>query len=145
MTASHTLYRFFDADGALLYVGRTIAPARRWREHERHSDWFADVATVTRIVYPDAASLADAEREAIREECPLHNVQLAIPALEPAPDYPVRLLYRISEFAKIVGVPESRIVTLVRNGVIESVKIGRSRRIPAECLTDYVERLKASA
>lgn len=37
MSGQHTLYRFFDADGALLYVGRTIAPADRWRTHERNS------------------------------------------------------------------------------------------------------------
>lgn len=72
---SHTLYRFFDADDRLLYVGRTINPAKRWRDHERKKPWFVDVATVRRQVYPDAPSLAAAELTAIRNERPLYNIQ----------------------------------------------------------------------
>jgi len=34
---------------------------------------------------------------------------------------------------------------LVRVGEIESVTIGRRRLVPAEALTDYVERLRAAS
>lgn len=71
---SHTLYRFFDQTGALLYVGRTVSPANRWRDHERKKPWFNDVATVTRVVFEDATTLAAAETAAIAAERPLYNV-----------------------------------------------------------------------
>lgn len=72
----HTLYRFFDGGGRLLYVGRTIAPARRWREHERGKPWFEDVASLTREVHATAEAVDAAERAAIASENPLHNIAL---------------------------------------------------------------------
>lgn len=74
--SDHTLYRFFDADGRLLYVGRTINPARRWREHEKKSPWFTAVAQVTRQVFATATEVDHAERRAIATERPLHNIAL---------------------------------------------------------------------
>jgi hypothetical protein len=73
---AHTLYRFFDAAGHLLYVGKTVAPSRRWREHERGASWFESVASVTREVHPDAEAVDKAERLAITTEGPLHNIAL---------------------------------------------------------------------
>jgi hypothetical protein len=72
----HTLYRFFDREGSLLYVGRTIAPARRWREHEKRAPWYAAVASVTREVHPTAEAVDLAERAAIANERPIHNIML---------------------------------------------------------------------
>lgn len=72
----YTLYRFFDADGALLYVGRTVNAGRRWREHEKRAPWFDEVKTVTREILATAEALALAERQAITTEQPLHNIAL---------------------------------------------------------------------
>lgn len=74
--SDHTLYRFFDTAGSLLYVGRTISPARRWREHEKNSPWFTAVAKVTRQVFATAAEVDQAERRAIATERPIHNIAL---------------------------------------------------------------------
>lgn len=71
---THTLYRFFAANGDLLYVGRTVDARSRWRSHERSKDWFDDVANVTRTKYATAELLADAEVTAIKTERPIHNV-----------------------------------------------------------------------
>lgn len=91
--SAHTLYRFFDADGRLLYVGRTISPARRWREHEKNSPWFDAVANVTRQVFAAATDVDHAERRAIATEGPLYNIAFnpnaSVPtaaALIPMPD-----------------------------------------------------------
>lgn len=73
---SHTLYRFFDAEGALLYVGRTTNPRQRWRTHEKEKDWFEAVATVTREVFATAEEVDRAERRAIALEAPIHNIAL---------------------------------------------------------------------
>lgn len=82
--STHTLYRFFDRTGGLLYVGRTTAPSKRWAAHERKAPWFPDVASMTREVYPDAEAVDLAERTAIATEGPLHNIALN-PNWRPAP------------------------------------------------------------
>lgn len=73
---THTLYRFFDGTGELLYVGRTVSPSRRWREHERGAAWYDAVASMTREVYPTAEAVDQAERVAIAAEEPMHNIAL---------------------------------------------------------------------
>lgn len=74
-TPVHTLYRFFDASGVLLYVGRTIDARSRFRSHERSKDWFHEVARIDRHVVNSAEELAAAEVAAIRSEGPRYNIQ----------------------------------------------------------------------
>lgn len=38
------LYRLFDAGGVLLYVGITLDPARRFKEHRKVQPWWSQVA-----------------------------------------------------------------------------------------------------
>lgn len=68
------LYRIFDADGRLLYVGVSENPLRRLRQHHVGSRWFRGVAVRTEIEWHQSrkAALA-AEAEAIRTEAPVHN------------------------------------------------------------------------
>jgi hypothetical protein len=73
--AMFTLYRHFDADGRLLYVGKTIRPGwKRTREHARSKDWWPHVAWSTYTRYSSADDLARAEIAAIQQERPRHNV-----------------------------------------------------------------------
>lgn len=69
------LYRFYDADSQLLYVGVTGDPHTRWQQHRRRSAWSASAETVSleRYAYEDLALVA--ERAAIRLEQPLHNIR----------------------------------------------------------------------
>lgn len=71
----HHLYRAFDQSGALLYVGVSVSALERLRAHRRQSGWFGDLATLTVQAFPDRFALEQAEREAIRDERPLWNVQ----------------------------------------------------------------------
>jgi predicted GIY-YIG superfamily endonuclease len=73
--SDHALYRFFDAEGALLYVGITNHLPQRLRDHDRNKPWFDNVANVRVEHFPDRKSVLDAEREAIRTEKPRHNIQ----------------------------------------------------------------------
>lgn len=54
-------------------------------------------------------------------------------------------LYSIDDAASWLAIGKTKVEELVRDGVIETVKIGRRRLVPAEALTDYVERLKAAS
>lgn len=71
---NHTLYRFFDEDGKLLYVGRTMDPAKRLAKHRLLKPFWLHTARIEMQRYSDAAALAAAETEAIRSEEPLYNV-----------------------------------------------------------------------
>jgi hypothetical protein len=42
-----TLYRFYDGDGALLYIGITNSVPRRLGQHQAHKPWWGDAARVT--------------------------------------------------------------------------------------------------
>lgn len=50
-----------------------------------------------------------------------------------------RLLLRIDEGAEMCGVSRSKMYELVAAGIIPSVALGRSRRIPAQALARWVE------
>lgn len=53
-----------------------------------------------------------------------------------------RLALTIEEAAERLGIGRTMMYSLVKSGEVESVTIGRLRRIPAECLTEYVQRLR---
>ena len=73
MTA-HFVYRVFDADERLIYVGCTRNLFMRLRTHEANTWWAYQAAKVTAKVYPDKWSGLLAEREAIRTERPRWNL-----------------------------------------------------------------------
>lgn len=54
-------------------------------------------------------------------------------------------LLRVEAVAHQLQVSRSIAYRLIRNGEIESVTIGASRRVPREALDSYIERLRASA
>lgn len=68
------LYRLFDADDRLLYVGITGNPKRRWQQHALYSDeWWPQVASKT-VAWLDSRSEAEAaEKRVIQTEGPLYN------------------------------------------------------------------------
>jgi excisionase family DNA binding protein len=52
-----------------------------------------------------------------------------------------RLLYRPAEAAHIVSQGRTKIYEALTSGALRSVKVGRSRLIPAEALVEYADRL----
>ncbi len=53
-----------------------------------------------------------------------------------------RLLLRIEEAADRMGIGRSLMYRMVLSGEVESVHVGRLRRIPSECLQEAVDRLR---
>jgi hypothetical protein len=69
------LYRFYDADDRLLYVGISLHAAQRASEHRRDKPWWPDVARMNvEHLDGDRKTAEAAERRAIVNERPLHNV-----------------------------------------------------------------------
>jgi excisionase family DNA binding protein len=56
-----------------------------------------------------------------------------------------KVLYTPIEAAQALGMSRSTIYVLMANGDVPSVRIGASRRIPAEGLRRYVARLAAGS
>lgn len=52
-----------------------------------------------------------------------------------------KLLYSVEETAYELGLSRTRIFELIGKGQIDSVKIGRSRRIPRVAVESYISRL----
>lgn len=69
------LYRHFNADGCLLYVGVSYSPSDRKHHHNWASSWFPQVARTTMGWFATRRAALDAELRAIKEENPLHNLQ----------------------------------------------------------------------
>jgi excisionase family DNA binding protein len=55
-----------------------------------------------------------------------------------------RLLLKVEQAAERLGLGRTIVWGLVTSGEIESVKIGRSRRIPTEALGAYVAKLRSN-
>lgn len=68
------LYRWWRADGTLLYVGKSVSLFARIAAHRKSSEFFAAAATMTIQRLESEAELAVAEVQAIRDEHPLFNV-----------------------------------------------------------------------
>lgn len=69
------LYRHFDANGVLLYVGLTTNLLLRLSQHSTHSKWFGQITTITIERFPSMEVLIDAENEAITKENPIFNLR----------------------------------------------------------------------
>lgn len=70
---SATLYRFFDGDDNLLYVGCSLTWPTRLAAHEREKDWWENVTRVTLDHFPTREIAAEAEVAAITHEGPRYN------------------------------------------------------------------------
>lgn len=66
------LYRFFDSEEHLLYIGVADEPLTRWSSHAKR-EWWPDVSAFEVIWHPTRKAAEAAERAAILAEKPLHN------------------------------------------------------------------------
>jgi len=70
------LYRIYDIDGQLLYVGITIDRDRRMWQHSITQPWWDEVEHIFFDKYDTRREAAKAEEKAIRSERPTYNVMM---------------------------------------------------------------------
>lgn len=68
------VYRLYDDDDELLYVGVGYDVSARCRQHKRKKDWWSEVVRGSVTTYPTRRDALVAERDAIDAENPRHNV-----------------------------------------------------------------------
>ena len=61
----------------------------------------------------------------------------------PHPPDPARTLLSVEAAATQLSIGRTTMYALIKTGAIESVRVGRLRRVPAEALTAYTTRLIA--
>lgn len=71
----YEVYRFFAADGSVLYIGQTSDFLNRLRTHFLCSPWWPEVDRWTREPFDSLGEALDAEIAAIRAEHPRYNRQ----------------------------------------------------------------------
>jgi len=70
---NHELYRLFDAENKLLYVGISINALTRFTAHKR-TTWWSLVTEIKIERFPNRVALELAEKIIIKAEQPCHNI-----------------------------------------------------------------------
>lgn len=138
------LYRFYDADGTLLYVGICDEPMARWSKHASNKPWWPTVHRFRLVWLPSRREAEKAERDAIVSEKPLHN--RAMNGIPNGGRFPVVHLHRFTrelygdepfctrDLIEELGIPEgsagNKIRELLDQGLFQVAgkKLGRSGR-----------------
>lgn len=68
------LYRLYDINDQLLYIGIAFDPATRGYQHKKTKSWWPEVAWRDVTWFETRREAEAAEREALRAERPLYNV-----------------------------------------------------------------------
>ena len=72
---SQNLYRHFNKDGELLYVGVSLNHLVRLSQHKASSPWFSEITNVTIETFEDRKKVLEAETSAIVKEKPKYNIR----------------------------------------------------------------------
>lgn len=56
-----------------------------------------------------------------------------------------KLLLYPAEVAELLSISKSKLYRLLARGELESVQVGRCRRVPAKALQKYLDRLQSEA
>lgn len=73
--ARTALYRHFDVEGRLLYVGITGRPTHRISAHMSKSPWEPEIERMDVRFFATRDGALAAEAIAIRDEAPIHNIR----------------------------------------------------------------------
>lgn len=71
------LYRHFDANGVLLYIGISDTPVSRGKDHAKYSRWVQYAARIEAVWLDSREEAERAERDAIVREKPIFNIEHA--------------------------------------------------------------------
>jgi len=158
------LYKHYDKNGVLLYVGISLNHLHRLAQHRGGSFWFNDISRIDIEPYESREMALKAERDAIINNKPLHNIaKLSAEehrkALEESiKDLERRMvrfnpLYSISDVSQILSIGISKIKRWMESGELGWVPIGEritkhgkkvNKRITGWQLIDFLEYLESA-
>jgi excisionase family DNA binding protein len=124
------LYAYFDA--LLSWHGR-----RRMKVVPRHRASYLLWGSTRQRTRHQACCLAGHGSRGLR-----HFNQL-FPARSDSVAAPVPLVLTVEQAAERLGIGRTVMYALVSSGAVESVQIGRLRRVPADALVTFLDELRA--
>jgi len=150
----HNLYRHFDAEGHLLYVGTSLNALNRIGGHKNNSTWYKSIANMTIERFDCKENALKAERKAITEEHPLHNVYRP-----PEADFEdlrtklteIDLVFKLERVAEIFQVSTDKIKNYINDGKLKSINLGDKThkngiyptlRVTGKQLIEFIEGLE---
>ena len=71
------LYRHYDGNDNLLYVGISLSPRHRTKSHKKESHWFDDVRKIIIEKHESRFDAKKSEFQAIQKEKPKYNIRMA--------------------------------------------------------------------
>lgn len=133
------LYRQFDKDGSLLYVGISASFFERISSHKKHSWWFPLISRIELEHFYSLHDVRDAEERAIKSERPRYNVKHTIKIKPTEPPSPPGMAYP-EEIAKILTIPVRTIMAEIKCGALPVVDPAAKRPLVREDdLNKYIE------
>lgn len=146
MSKQH-LYRHFDKNGKLLYVGVSTSALKRLAEHKQSSHWYYEITNVTIENFDSRDAVLKAEREAIIKEKPLHN--LMRPSIEQtrkferiaAEESRAAILKRIVSFDPVYTIRNTAKTLCMSEGKIKDLI--KSNKIGHVCISERFVKGKA--
>lgn len=147
MAEETAVYRIFDADDVLLYVGMSVSPETRFTDHRTCKPWMQQAFRYEIVWFATRSEAEAEERRAIRCERPLHNaVHAARPIRAIIPVVPGT--YTMAEIAERFHVSKTTVRQAARAqdfpDPIGAAPSGRrGLRYPAVGVDEYWERRQA--
>lgn len=143
------LYRHFDAQGNLLYIGIAANVTARTIQHSKNSAWARSMSHLTIEHFDNRKDAMLAEAEAIRREKPLHNIVHAGPGIaatryEIAKQELVRSVvfkttYDTNALSNLLSVSVGCVAKLHRSGELGYIEITNRRLSTGWQVIDFLE------
>jgi excinuclease UvrABC nuclease subunit len=148
------LYRHYNGEGQLIYVGCSLSSVARLAQHREHSHWFSNIARVTIQRFETRQEALAEETRAIRSEHPLynkhHNHNPPPPSnAQESKDQITRQvvfrpMYKIEDAAAVLEIGPTAVKRAVEQGLLGSVQMGGYARITGWQLIDFIEWLESA-
>lgn len=153
MTERTALYRHFDKEGTLLYVGISLSALNRLAQHAVHSGWYKEITRVEMEWFDTRETAMEAERNAIYNENPKHNLKgkrAPSPAERETSLDAERITYRLvtlhptytlDEAAQVLSCSGATVSKLIDANELGCIKRSNRRKLVSGWqLLDFIER-----
>ncbi len=145
------LYRHFDKNRNLLYVGISLSAIQRLEQHKTDSKWFNQIATITVQHFNSRSDAQWAETQVIHNENPKYNIVRTRPPIHSCdePTSTDRVMARIpiepgpfivKRIAEVLNTNRAVVLELVLRGTIKRIEGMEPIRISKDQLIEYVKR-----
>jgi hypothetical protein len=128
---TETLYRIYDRDGTLLYIGKTKRQLTRYDEHHTQP-WWTQAHRID-LEHWTSDAIDQAERNAIIREQPLHNITYNRSATTTPPQNLQPRIQRIIQLLEQLDIPPHATTREAEQAIRDAGHQARSQHIRYAC------------